>query len=149
MLVNKRQEWFVYEEQVAPPVETPSPRLKRRGKLNFLSAIFIAAVMALLVTVQSAAIVQAGYDLVQMKAQLAKLEKENELLRLDIAKLKSPQRIQHIATSQLGMVVPERIYCSANTTNTAEKAQGTTGSTVAAEIRNFFTVGRAEASKGR
>ena len=37
-------------------------------------------------------------------------EKDNEMLRLDIAKLKSPDRIQQIAASKLGMIVPQQTF---------------------------------------
>jgi cell division protein FtsL len=66
--------------------------------------------MAMLVTMQSASIVNAGYELVQIKAQMAALEKNNDQLKLDIAKLKSPQRIQAIATQDLGMIIPKSVY---------------------------------------
>ena len=41
---------------------------------------------------------------------LAASEQENERLKIDIAKLKSPRRIKDIATSSLGMEVPENVY---------------------------------------
>lgn len=69
-------------------------------------------VAAMFLTASSEAIIRSGYELVQMKVEVIKLEKENELLQLEIAKLKSPQRIQSIATTQLGMVMPQNIYCA-------------------------------------
>ena len=39
------------------------------------------------------------------------LEKENEQLQLEIAQLKAPQRIQAVATRELGMVTPQNLYC--------------------------------------
>jgi cell division protein FtsL len=46
----------------------------------------------------------------ESRACLAKIESQNEILRLETAQLKSPQRIQDIAVGQLGMVNPETVY---------------------------------------
>jgi hypothetical protein len=54
--------------------------------------------------------VNAGYELVESRASLAKIESQNEILRLETAQLKSPQRIQDIAVGQLGMVNPKTVY---------------------------------------
>jgi len=116
MLANRRLEWA---RTPAPPpalrpvaVALPRPYPSRRKQ--FLQLILLAAALAMLITVHSAYMVRVGYDLVEMKAVAARMEKENEILRLEIAKLKSPQRIQQIATSQLGMVVPKSaLYATA------------------------------------
>jgi cell division protein FtsB len=74
-----------------------------------LSAILIG-VLALFVTWGSSAIVKSGYELVQSRASLIKIEAENELLRLELAQLKSPERIREIAVGQLGLVRPNVVY---------------------------------------
>lgn len=74
-----------------------------------LSAIMIG-VLALFVTWGSSAIVKSGYELVQSRASLIKIEAENELLRLELAQLKSPERIREIAVGQLGLVRPNVVY---------------------------------------
>ena len=77
-----------------------------------LSAILIG-VLALFVTWGSSAIVKSGYELVQSRASLIKMEAENELLRLELAQLKSPERIRKIAVGQLGLVRPNVVYMAA------------------------------------
>ena len=52
----------------------------------------------------------------------ALLEKENEALRVEIAHLKSPQRIKELATAKLGMIVPESAYFSSEKGDTANAA---------------------------
>ena len=83
---------------------------------------------------------------VKIKDQMAKVEKENEQIRLEIAKLRSPQRIQDIAVNQLGMVRPQSVYCSVSTLpkEASEKSVPTSN---ARNMLNPF--GQAEASKGR
>ena len=70
----------------------------------------VAAVMALLVTVGSGVSARRGYALVATQNQAEQLEQENERLRIENAKLKSPQRIKDIAEGELGMTVPKKIY---------------------------------------
>ncbi|GMA99705.1 cell division protein FtsL [Pelosinus sp. IPA-1] len=111
MLVNKKQDWTIYQQQEVPSINKTKlmkPDIALRVKC--LTTVMIVAVAAFFLTVSSEAIIRSGYELVKMKSQVVKLEKENELLQLDIAKLRSPQRIQTIATSELGMVMPQSIY---------------------------------------
>ena len=70
------------------------------------------AVLALLVTVGSGVSASRGYALIEAQQQADRLEQENERLKIDIAKLKSPDRIKSIATDKLGMEVPKRTYYS-------------------------------------
>ena len=112
MLVNRKQHIDVYEEQLAPTIVKSLPKLniELRGKCLF--TVLLIAAIAIFITMRSEAIIRSGYELVQMKSQALSLQRENELLRLDIAKLKSPQRIQAIATIELGMVMPQTVYCA-------------------------------------
>jgi len=114
MLVNRKQQSDVYQQHEAPPVIKSLPKLDIALRARCLVTVILVAVIAMFATVRSEAIIRAGYDLVQMKSQAISMQRENELLRLDIAKLKSPQRIQYIATAELGMVVPQKVYCADN-----------------------------------
>jgi len=150
MLVSRKQDWMVQDEIVVPSLPTKStPKVNKSLRSKCLILAATLAVMAMAVTLQSEFIVRSGYTLVQLKAQAAKLEKENELLRLDIAKLKSPQRIQQIATSQLGMVMPQTVlYASSIGQSSPEVASGQ-GKTITDKVVGIFKAGTAEASKGR
>lgn len=101
------------------------------------------AFMAMILTFQCELIVRSGYSLVQLKNQAAGLEKDNEKLRLDIARLKSPQRIHDIAQNNLGMVTPQTMLYATNTATPASQPKGTIR--VAAVVRP----GATEAGKGR
>lgn len=70
------------------------------------------AVLAMLVTVGSGVSASRGYALVAVQQKADALEQENERLKIDIAKLKSPERIKNIAKDQLGMEVPKHTYFS-------------------------------------
>lgn len=108
-----------------------------------LSAVLVA-LLGLFVTWGSSAIVEAGYGLVQARVCLTKLEKQNELLRLEMAQLRAPQRIQEIACGRLGMVNPPAVYVAVK--NSGGLPQDSDAS-VAANIapRPFLLFGNARA----
>ena len=64
----------------------------------------------ILVTIGSGVSASRGYALVEVQRQAEQLEQENERLKIDIAKLKSPERIKTIAKDKLGMEVPKITY---------------------------------------
>lgn len=58
-----------------------------------------------------------GYDVVDMQKEVVQLSKQNDELRLNVAELNSPTRIQQIAQDKLGMVLPDAfVYNSKGTT---------------------------------
>lgn len=154
MLVHKKQEMYVYEQEAALPTPKIVQKADKGLRVKCLVLVILTAIMAVVTTMQSAAIVQAGYDLVKVKSQVAKIEKENELLRLDIAKLKSPQRIEEFATKELGMVVPKNAYYAAAAPVVPEvgQAQGAPAvgeSSITEKMLSAIKLHKAEASKGR
>ena len=152
MLVHKKQEIEVYEQEAALPTPKIVRKADKRLRAKCLILVMLAAIMAAVTTIQSATIIQAGYDLVKVKSQVAKMEKENELLRLDIAKLKSPQRIEAFATKNLGMVVPKNAYYATTVMSESSQSQPiSVGSNdgIAGKVLSAFNVHKAEASKGR
>ena len=89
-----------------------------RPKLNHLlrsrcrMAFLIISLLAMLVVIRSGISASRGYALVETQNQAQQIEQENERLRIEIAKLKSPQRIKQIAADELGMGVPAKMYFS-------------------------------------
>ena len=81
-------------------------RLRSRAQILFI----VFAVLAMAVTVRSGISASRGYALVAVQTQAQQIEQENERLRVEIAKLKAPQRIQGIAESELGMQSPTKMY---------------------------------------
>lgn len=151
MLVQKKQELYVYEQEAASPAPKIVQKADKQLRVKCLLLVSMAMLIAVVTTMQSAAIVQAGYDLVKVKSQVAKMEKENELLRLDIAKLKSPQRIEAIAIKEFGMVIPKNAYFAAAPALTAEQSLTVPAQPdgIAEKMLSAIKVHKAEASKGR
>ena len=98
--------------------KSPYLRLINRPKLNHLLrsrcrvAFIIISLLAMLVVIRSGISASRGYALVATQNQAQQLELENERLKIEIAKLKSPGRIKQIAQDELGMDVPEKMYFS-------------------------------------
>ena len=88
------------------------PKLDRHLRSRCQIAFIIISILAMLVTIRSGISASRGYALVATQNQAQQLEQENERLRIEIAKLKSPQRSNQIASEELGMVVPKKMYFS-------------------------------------
>jgi len=92
--------------------------IKGRPRLNHLLrsrcrvAFVVFAILAMTVVIRSGISASRGYALVATQTQAQQLELENERLRVEIAQLKSPQRIKQIAEDELGMIVPRKMYFS-------------------------------------
>ena len=150
MLVSRKQDWIVHEEQ-APVVSVKSkPAVNKRLRQKGLLLVAFMVLIAMAVTVQRELIVRTGYSVVTLKSQAATMEKENEQLRLEIAKLKSQQRIKAIATNQLGMVAPQTLlYASAADGKTASVHAKPEERAVSFKAISVAKVGGAETDKGR
>jgi len=116
MLAKRIEESYGTYEEIPVSKTTAKSASRRQMKLNThlrsrcMMLLMVLSVMAIFVTVRSGVSASRGYELVQIKQETARLEKENEHLKLDIAQMKSPQRIKQIAVQDLGMVVPENVY---------------------------------------
>lgn len=92
--------------------------IKGRPRLNHLLrsrcrvAFVVVAILAMAVVIRSGISASRGYALVATQNQAQQIELENERLRVEIAQLKSPQRIKQIAEKELGMTVPTKMYFS-------------------------------------
>lgn len=83
-----------------------NPGLRRRVCAIFMT---LAVLMAFQIC-QRELIVRGSYELVATKVKVNSLQKENDFLKIELAGLQSPERIQQAATAQLGMVVPQQVH---------------------------------------
>lgn len=88
------------------------PKLDRILRSRCRLAFVIISILAMLVVIRSGISASRGYALVATQNQAQQIEQENERLKIEIAKLKSPQRIKQIAGEELGMDVPSKMYFS-------------------------------------
>ena len=100
-MLARQREYEYYEEELQPQrIEKPAPPPKRRPTLNthlrsrcFL-LLALVSIMAMAVTIRSGITASRGYDLVKIQQQAETLEKENEHLKIEIAQMKSPERVR-------------------------------------------------------
>ena len=118
---------------------------RRCLRTECLVSAVLAGFLAMFVTWGSSAIVKSGYELVQARASLTKVENQNELLRLEMAQMKSPQRIQNIAIRQLGMIKPQTVYVAAKESSNSNLAKAADTETVAVKRSILLGNARAEA----
>ncbi len=112
--------------RTAPEASLGDPR-------KYLSMTLLAAVLfvaAMLAAWQRFGGVQDGYRLEQLREEKQQVLEANRKLRLEVASLGDPVRIDTIARQQLGMtsVSPHRIFA-------AEPAAGVTATPVMAQMR--------------
>ncbi len=88
------------------------PRLNHLLRSRCRVAFVVFAILAMAVVIRSGISASRGYALVATQNQAQQIELENERLRVEIAQLKSPQRIKQIAEDELGMRVPPKMYFS-------------------------------------
>lgn len=84
--------------------------LDKPMRSKFRTAFLLFTVLAMAVTVRSGISASRGYTLVNTQQQAMAIERENARLRIEIAHLKSPQRIRDIAVKELGMEEPTKVY---------------------------------------
>ena len=101
----------------APQIEIPQEPLRRRelntNLRNCLRAIFFfIALGAMVVTLLGGIGAKNGYTLLETQQTAEQLEQENERLKIEIAQLKSPSRIEAIAVQELHMQIPQKMYFS-------------------------------------
>jgi cell division protein FtsL len=112
-----------YQSEVVqqPPVTTSkkAPKFKKNPWGRYFLMVVITVAIALSLTGRYAAVARAGYEIAKLKYTVAVLEKENEALQLAVANLKAPGRVQEIATSRLGMQLPDKVFYASGISNTS------------------------------
>jgi|SRR6187200_324668 cell division protein FtsL len=85
--------------------EVDEHRLREQWRLLAMGILFVAVL--LFSGWQRVELLQHGYRAEQMQRQRAEQEETNRHLRLEIETLRSPQRIESLATRRLHLVSPE------------------------------------------
>lgn len=119
-MLARREEEYDYEPLVAEPApqleEAKEPLIRREVNTNLRNCLralfFLIAFGAMVVTLLGGIGAKNGYTLLDTQQRADQLEQENERLKIEIAQLKSPSRIEAIAVEQLHMQVPQNIYFS-------------------------------------
>jgi len=118
----------------------PGSRRTRTRVFGTVAYAVLFALLGILIASRYAAVARIGYEITELKAEVAGLERENERLRLDIAQLRSVDRIEEIAVAQLGMERPGEVCIArgepaAEETLVATSVEGQPGVAFAASRR--------------
>ena len=119
-MLARREEEYDYEPLVAEPApqleEAKEPLIRREVNTNLRNCLralfFLIAFGAMVVTLLGGIGAKNGYTLLDTQQRADQLEQENERLKIEIAQLKSPSRIEAIAVEHLHMQVPQNMYFS-------------------------------------
>lgn len=96
----------------APPAAPNSVirrAIDRRGLITFLAASLACAILAVAALAHAwlrTRVTERGYALSRLSAEYRDLTRDHQLLQIRSAELKSPQRIEDLARSRLGMGPP-------------------------------------------
>jgi cell division protein FtsL len=80
-----------------------------RVLLHLLPAVMLAALFAavgILHVTSRVLVVDMGYRLSKAQSEASTLTRENDRLKLELATLKAPARLERLAREQLGMIMP-------------------------------------------
>lgn len=96
--------------QVRKAARRTAPKVERRpaaaAKSRYVLVWLVAVALTLGVASRFALAAKLTVDIAALNKQLAQVQAENEQLQLQVASLKSPARIEQIATARLGMIRP-------------------------------------------
>jgi cell division protein FtsL len=70
-------------------------------------AVLAGFTLVMLYTYQTTRIITLGYQAEKMQSGINDLQSENNQMELEIAKLQTPERVEQIATTKLGMQEPQ------------------------------------------
>jgi cell division protein FtsL len=79
---------------------------RSRQKILLLGLVLLAIILAFGKTFLAVQIVIKGYELDALKGEITTMQRDNERLQLEVARLKAPERVAQVATTRLGMVEP-------------------------------------------
>ncbi len=91
--------------QAAGGGATPARR-RRRSMASVVVAVAVVVLPAVVLVAQRTHAARTGYAILALQGEVQTLQAENARLLAEVAALRAPDRIERIATTQLGMVPP-------------------------------------------
>ncbi|NLM51379.1 MAG: cell division protein FtsL [Firmicutes bacterium] len=111
MLVAKKSSHAWQPSQFQPEFKTKARKqvqaISVSLKIKMLAAVFVCAIMAIIVVAHAIKTVEMTRQVEQARAELQVLQEEAQHLKLEIAALRTPERLEQKAY-ELGMQYPKR-----------------------------------------
>ena len=124
---------------------TPRRRFRRHPMAVAMVVAALAILPALLYVHQRTEAAATGYTILRLQRELARLESEHARLQATVSALRSPQRIERIAMTELGMVPPRQRQLAAITTAPAVVASPAPPRSLAERLGAWLGLGEAQA----
>jgi cell division protein FtsL len=93
--------------KLTPPGRSHQGVSKAVQKIKALALVLLALMLCFSMTFLAIMNVMKGYQITSIKQEINTLQRENERLQLEVARLRAPERIAAVATDQLGMAEPQ------------------------------------------
>ena len=88
------------------PIARKKAALGRRHLRQAMSLLAIGLLVALFLVWARIQVIQLGYEVSRLRKDVRELAQQRDLLEADVASLKSPKRLEGIATERFGMRLP-------------------------------------------
>ncbi len=95
------------------PLSRPRARLKAVVYIKIVGVILFGFAFGLFYIYKHSQVAAIGYQIESTKQSIAALQRENKRLELMVAELQSPERVEEIARSKLGMKEPADVVLAA------------------------------------
>lgn len=108
MLVAKKYEMQpAFREIIAPKPVMPAPGLKTLQKLVCVALLILVALTSFVIVYRFSEIVRVRREIVQLETELSHARAQQNALALEVAQLKTPDRIRTLAKQELGLILPK------------------------------------------
>ncbi len=105
-MVVAEQRRLLIESEIRPrPATGANPAVRKCAVLTL--AVLAGFALLMLYTYQTTGIITLGYQAEKMQSGINDLQSKNNQMELEIAKLQTPERVEQIATTKLGMQEPQ------------------------------------------
>jgi cell division protein FtsL len=88
------------------PIARKGAALGRRHIRQAMSLLVVGVLVALFLVWARIQVIQLGYEVSRLRNEVRELSQQRDLLEAEAASLKSPKRLEGIATSRFGMRLP-------------------------------------------
>lgn len=112
-MISQNVQMMDYMASMPQDIAVPRQREREESSSRSLFHNVILGIIMILMpflasTILNGVNVQAEYHMQQVRAEVMNLEKENSVLKLEVSRLNAPVRIQKLAETKLGMLLPVR-----------------------------------------
>jgi cell division protein FtsL len=84
------------------------PKKNQKTKFKLMGNVIAISIISLFILTRFASIVKLTYDIRAVKSEIRKAQKENENIKVEIAKSDNIRSLEQTAVGKLGMLIPDK-----------------------------------------